>query len=70
MKDFQSCGKLFQEFALSCHPQNDQVDGNVSGEDFDLPFLLLICGYSFLILMTFQFHLHIQDHNGYNGSHR
>ena len=63
MKDFQSCVKFFQGSALSCHPQNDYVDGNVCGEDFDLPFLLLICGHSFLILMTFWFHLQIQDHN-------
>ena len=53
MKDFQSCGNFFQGFALSCHPQNNQTDGNVCGEDFDLPCLLLICGHSFLILMTF-----------------
>ena len=46
------------------------IYGNACGKDFDLPFLLLIYGHSFLILMTFQFHLHIQDHNGYNEFHR
>ena len=56
----------FQGFALSCHPQNGLVDGNVCGEGFDLLFKLLIYGHSSLTLMTLQFHQHERDHNEHN----
>ena len=35
---FQNCAKLSQGFALSCHPQNDLVDGSVCGVSFGLLF--------------------------------
>ena len=35
---FSNCGKLSQGFALSCHPQNDLVDGSVCGVSFVLLF--------------------------------
>ena len=35
---FQNCGKSSQGFALSCHPQDDLVDGSVCGVSFILLF--------------------------------
>ena len=39
--NFQNCGKPSQGFALSCHPQNDMVDGNVYGVPIVLRFSMV-----------------------------
>ena len=44
---FQNCGKPSQRFALSCHPQNDLVDGSVCGVIFVLLFKWLIYDHLF-----------------------